>query len=65
MDKGTRVTLLSDAPPQMLRRLWANIRNLALFVAFKVHILKRMRGVHNASFFPKYFQIYSVRHFSQ
>lgn len=63
-DKGTRVILLSDALPQILRHLWAIIRDLVLSVAFKVHILKRMRGVHYASFFPKYFQIYSGRHSS-
>lgn len=59
MDTGTRITLLSDALPQMLKHLWAIIRNLALSVAFKVHILKRMRGVHYASFLPNYFQNYS------
>lgn len=64
MEKGTRVTLVSDALPQMLRHLWAIIKDLALSVAFKVHILKRMRGVPYASFFPKYFQSYSGRHFS-
>lgn len=64
MAERTRVTLLSDALSQMLRHLWAIIRDLTLSVAFKVHILKGMRGVHYASFFPKYFQSYSGRHFS-
>lgn len=64
MDKRTRVTLLSDALPQMLRHFWVIIRDLTLSVAFKVHILKRMRCFHYASFFPKYFQNYSGRHFS-
>lgn len=64
MDKRTRVPLLLDALPQMLWHLWAVIRDLTLSVAFKVHILKGMRGVHYASFFPKDFQSYSGRHFS-